>query len=106
MARRHRLNSYQLFMASFLRARERPGMSRADRQELMKEGARAWQRARRGHNPFPDFGPFEREVERLEGEIVHNPCPHCGELLEIPAAAHGKRGRCGVCGGEFEIEAA
>ncbi|MGE5619042.1 MAG: hypothetical protein ACM3US_07260 [Sphingomonadaceae bacterium] len=109
MARR-KMSTYQLFATSFLRARSRPGMSKEQLQELMKEAGRAWQRARRGHNPFPELNLHIDMVEGShdfsaagEDEVERASCPHCGELLEIPAQAAGQIGRCGACGGEFEV---
>ena len=107
---KRKMSAYQLFATSFLRARSQPGMRPAQMQELMREAGRAWQRAQRGHNPFPELN---LHIDMVDGShdfegagddhVEHLPCPECGELLEIPAAAVGQIGRCSACGGEFEV---
>ncbi len=67
-------------------------MSRDQRNALMTEGARAWQRAKRGHNPFPE--------ERAE--LI--PCPKCGATLHVEPEHHGQVVRCGSCGAQFQVE--
>ncbi len=107
---KRKMSTYQLFAASFLRARSKPGMTKQQLQELMKEAGRAWQRARRGQNPFPELNLHIDMVEGShdfsgvsEDRVEHNPCPHCGTLLEIPSAAVGQIGQCGACGSKFEV---
>ncbi len=87
-------SNYQLFMTSFLRAKAKRGMSQGQRNELMREGARAWQRAKRGHNPFPD----------LEERAELTACPECGETLHVEREHHGQVVECGACGAQFRVE--
>ena len=89
-------SNYQLFMTSFLRAKARAGMSRAERNDLMREGARAWKRGKRGENPFPD-------LEEREGP-AHLACPGCGALLQVTSDLDGQVVECGDCGAQFRVE--
>lgn len=100
MAKR-RMSHYQLFMASYLRTHLKQGATRAEASRAMREGARAWQRARRGQNPFPGLELFGKPG-RPEAKGV--PCPECGELLDVPKSAAGQRVTCGECGAKFEVE--
>lgn len=102
MAKR-RLSHYSLFMASYLRTHLHAGATREQAQEAMKEGAKAWQRARAGKNPFPDFRiDFRGEDEReSHGETA---CPECGTHLEVPAGLSGETVVCPQCGAELAVE--
>ena len=111
--RKRRLTDYAVFMQSFLRARTRPGMSQTQRKQLMRDGAAAWQRAKRGRNPFPDVhidfvegdhnfhGAGEGEIH---GSVEAVACPECGEALEVPESAAGQTVACPECGATFEVE--
>lgn len=107
MAKR-RLNAYTTFMAAFLRAKMRPGMSVKERQQVMREGATAWKRAKRGQNPFPELeieiGPSGVKIEQESHGEETASCPDCGQAVEVPTDLDGKVVQCPNCGATLTVE--